>query len=354
MPPAVDQGHDETGLAGFLQDVIAETFTAENSRRQEDRDPTALTMSGLGGCTRRNAYALARTPPSDVHPAEQARQALLGSAHHDWLLPAMARVITARLGVPVDVEKRVVLSAAGVDIVGHLDFAYARIVGDLKTAREYRLAGVRRRDARGEGAYTEHHVQVGGYALAELQAGRPVELIAFLYMDRSTGEVYPLVERFDNGYALAVIDRVETIYRFADCDPDTAPREARGPGLSPACDRCPWLRRCWGPDAVPGETGPQTQLADDPAGLEQILELAYTAAGVAGAARSDRDFAKLVLSRTSDGVHGPYRLTRSKDTSEVDVAAMQDILVARGIDIPRKPRAGAMRVKLATPPKEIT
>lgn len=342
---------DQDQLAEFVQKVVARTFERVNARRQEDRDPTALTMSGLGGCTRRNAYSLAGTPPSDVHPPEEARQAVLGTHIHDWFLPPMAEVIGEELGVPVDVEKRVVLHAAGIEIRGQLDIAWAHIVGDLKSVREYRLHGVRRRDARGEGAFSEHHVQVGGYGLAEFQAGRPVEQIIFLYMDRTTGEVQPVIEPFDNAYAVAVIDRVETIYRFAARNPDAAPREARGPGVSLACDRCPWLRRCWGPDAVPGKPGPQTQLADTTAGLLAILELSLAASAVAGAAHADKDFAKLVLTRTKDGQYGPYRLTRGADTSEVDSAAMQRILTELGIEIPRKHRTGSTYVKLAKPPK---
>lgn len=349
FPPDFLTDPDEVGE--FLTDVVDETFQTENTRRQEHRDPTALTMSGLGGCTRRNAYALAGVPASDVHPPEQARQALLGVGVHDWFLPAMARVIARRLGIGVDVEKQVVLHAAGVQITGQLDVAFLHLVGDLKTAREYRLDGVRRRNHAGAGAYSEHHVQVGGYGLAERQAGRDVEWIAFLYMDRSTGDVLPLVEPFTNAYALAVIDRVETIYRFALAGPDTAPREARGPGVSLACDRCSWLRRCWGPDAKPGEPGPQTQLADSPAGLLEILALAFAASGVTSGAKADRDFAKLVLSRTNDGQYGPYALRRSNDTDEVDSAAMQQILTELGIEIPRKARAGSMYVKLAKPPK---
>lgn len=338
---------DPDTLGEFMQKVVARTFERVNTRRQEARDPTGLTMSGLGGCTRRNAYALAGTPASDVHPPEQARQALLGTHLHDWFLPAAAEVIAEELGVPVDVEKRVVLHAAGVAITGQLDIAWSRIVGDLKSVREHRLHGVRRRDRSGLGAFDEHQVQVGGYGLAEWQAGRPVEWIMFLYMDRTTGEVYPMVERFTNAYAVAVIDRVTTIARFAAEDPDAAPREARGPGLSLACDRCPWLRRCWGPDARPAETGPQTQLAADPAGLVEILRLQFEAIALASRAESDKKFAKLVLSRTTDGVYGGYNLSRGRDGERDDNEAMKKILTDLGIPIPKKTQAGSMYVKLA-------
>lgn len=338
---------DASTVTGFLTDASALAFELENTRRQEDRDPARLTMSGLGGCTRRNAYALAGTEPSDVHGPEQARMALLGSGAHDWFLPALARAIAKLTGAVADVEKRVCLTVAGVQIPGSLDLAFDDVITDLKTVREYKLHGVRRR-----GAFDEHRVQVGGYALAEYQAGRDVRWIVYLYMDRTTGEIHPVAEPFTTGTAEAVMRRVEDIQRFAGTGPDTAPREARGPGVSLACDRCPWLRRCWGPAAVPGVTGPQTQLAATPAGLVEILRLAYDATGVAGTAKADKDFAKLVLSCTNDGLYGPYKLSRGADSAMDDVPAMKKILTDMGIGIPAKPKSGSTFVRLAPPPKE--
>jgi len=331
-------------LVDQMLDWVATAFEWENSRLQEDRNPTALTMSGLGGCTRRNAYSIARVEPSDVHPPEQARQALLGTGAHTWFLPALARVITDRLGEVCAVEKRVALHAAGITIVGQLDLAYANVVVDLKTVREHRLHGVRRRGERG--AYDEHRVQVGGYGLAEWQAGRGVEWLTFLYMDRTTGDVFPVVERFDNVAAAAVLDRVTALVAFAE-KPDAAPREGRGPGVSLACDRCPWLKRCWGPAAVAGETGPQTQLAATPAGLEEILKLAFVTSGVASQAARDREFVKLVLSCTKDGTYGGYTLSRGRDSDRDDVDAMKQVLTDLGIEIPKRKQAGSMYVKLA-------
>jgi hypothetical protein len=334
-------------LAEFMRDRVAAAFAAENTRRQEDRDPTRLTMSGLGGCTRRNAYAVAGVPASDVHPPEQARQALLGTGVHDWYLPALARAITEANGAVCDVEKRVALHAAGIEIVGHLDLAYLGVIVDLKTVREHRLHGVRRRAERG--AFDEHQLQVGGYGLAEYQAGRPVENLVYLYMDRTTGEVEPVVQPFDVAAGLAVVDRVTTIVRFAERDPDAAPREARGPGVSLACDRCPWLRRCWGPDARPGETGPQTQLAETPEGLIEVLRLYHAAVGVTSQAAADKDFAKLVLSCTKPGQYGPFNLTRGRPAEIDDVRAMKDVLTRLGVDIPKTTKAGNTSVKLAGP-----
>ena len=343
--PAVDASIIE----GFMDEVVAAAFADENTRRQEDRDPTKLTMSGLGGCTRRNAYSIAGAPPTDEHGPEQARAALLGVGVHDWFLNALARVIRRLGGRDVQVEKRVKLRAAGLDITGQSDLVFDDVLVDLKTVREYRLHQVRR-----GGTFGEHRIQTFGYGVAEHQAGRPIRWIVALYMDRSTGEVYPSVEPYTTAGGIEVIRRVETIRRFAEQDPDAAPREARGPGVSLACDRCPWLRRCWGLDAVPGETGPQTQLAETPAGLLQILRLYFDAAGVNGTASADKDFAKLVLSATKPATYGPYELRRGKTGETDDTEAMKKILTELGISIPKKPRAGSTSVRLSKPPKEKT
>ncbi len=343
--PDPDRGAAE--LVAFMQDAVAETFAEENTRRQEDRDPTRLTMSGLGGCTRRNAYAIAGTEPTDEHGPEEARMALLGAGIHDWFLIPLARVIRRLTGsTDVQVEKRVQLHAAGLNITGQLDLAFDDVLVDLKTVREYKLHGVRR-----SGTFGEHRVQTFGYSVAEHQAGRKLRWVVALYMDRSTGEVFPSAERFTTPAGLEVIRRVETIRRFADTNPDAAPREARGPGVSLACDRCPWLKRCWGSDAVPGETGPQTILAQSPAGLLEILRLYYDAAGVTSAATSDKDFAKLVLAATKPGTYGPFELRRGRPGEADDVDAMKKILTGLGIEIPKKSRAGQTTVKLAKPPK---
>lgn len=334
----------------FFTNAVATAFELENTRRQEDRDPLGLTMSGLGGCTRRNAYSIAGTPPTDEYGPEEARMALLGTGVHDWFLSALDRAIRQLTGTEdVQVEKRVQLHAAGLNITGSADLVFDDVLVDLKTVREWKLNGVRRR-----GMFGEHRVQVTGYAVAEHQAGRKIRWIAALYMDRSTGEVYPTIEPFTVSSGLEVIRRVETIKRFADNNPDAAPREARGPGVSLACDTCPWLKRCWGPNAQPGEAGPQKQLASTTAGLLEILRLMYDAAGVTSAATADKDFAKLVLTETKPATYGPFELKRGKAGESPDTEAMRKILTDLGIPIPMKPRAGSTSVALAKPPKKGT
>lgn len=332
---------DASTIGGFLDDMVAETFEAENTRRQEDRNPLGLSMSGLGGCSKRNAYSIAGTPPSDTPEPEQARMALLGVGAHDWFLPALARAIEKKTGAVSVVEHPVSLTVAGITIRGTLDLAYGDVVTDLKTIREWKLGVIRRK-----GAYDEHRLQVFGYAYARWQAGHNVRWVAYLYMDRSTGEVQVVVEEFTTAAAEAVMRRIEDIKRLS-ADPDNAPREGRGPGVSLICDRCHWLKRCWGPTAVAGNTGPQTSLADTPAGLLEILALYIEAAAVDGAAGRDKDFAKLVLSRTKDDTYGPYVLGHAKEGLTDDTVEMKKILAGLGIDVPKKTKAGAISVKPA-------
>src|SRR5690349_5350454 len=128
MPELATPEVDASIVAGFMEEATAAAFVAENARRQEGRDPLKLSMSGLGGCTRANAYSIAQTPPSDEPPADEARAALLGTAHHDWFLPALARIITEKIGAACEVEERVLLRAAGLEIPGQLDLAFDDVV----------------------------------------------------------------------------------------------------------------------------------------------------------------------------------------------------------------------------------
>lgn len=329
---------DPAEVAEYVRQLVSGAFLTETAVRQQHRDPTRLTLSGLGGCTRAAAYRVARTWPSDSHPGEEARQALLGTWLHEKLLPAMAKVA----GPGAVVEYAVKLRAGGLTLRGTLDLATDRLVLDLKSVREWRLHGVRRDDA----PYDEHYLQVFGYALARFQAGHPVRWVVFLYMDRSTGEVHILAERFTNRAALAVVDRLTVIRRHAD-DPDRAPRDGYGPGLSMACDRCPWLRRCWGPDAVPGQTGAQKSIAVNDPAVEAALELYAAAAATAGRAGRDKEFAKLVLAGTPDGRYGRWRLRRGRPGSMVDHDRVEADFAARGLELPRRSTVGAISVVAA-------
>jgi hypothetical protein len=278
-------------------------FLDENAGRA--RRPGALSLSGLGGCGRAGAYALAGTDPSDDPEPDEARAATLGTYAHDGLLPRMAARIPGAV-----FETPVVLNAFGVRIPGTLDLAWAGVMLDLKTVGERRLHGVRRR----VGPYRDHWLQVMGYALARHQAGHPVRWVAWLYLDRATGDHEIMVEEFTNRAALAVLDRVRRLQAWA-AEPDKAPREGRGPGVSLACDGCAWLRRCWGPSAVARRKGTQTAVAHDVPAVERLLELLDDASRRRGEAGRDYEFAKLALAATPKGTYGQWSLRRDKRDS---------------------------------------
>lgn len=332
--PAMAPTETAGQVAALIRDLTGRVFANETRRRQDGRDPTRLTMSGLGGCTRACAYSLAGTPASDVPPEEEARSAMLGDVIHAWFLPALAELV----GVGAQVEKPVQLRAAGITIDGTLDMVWNGLVLDLKTVREFRLHGVRR-----FGTYTEHEAQVYGYALAEHQSGNPVRWVAWLYMDRATGEVEIRVERFTNSRALAVIDRVEKLKLFAQ-DPDSAPREARGPGLSYACNRCPWLRRCWGDDAVPGEIGAQRSIAATDPGIEFALAMYANATSRQAAAKLDQEFAKAILAAVPPGQYGAWKYRLGKPGKLLDQQQVREDYAALGKEPPEKTSSGRVLI----------
>lgn len=333
----------EQEVATRLRAATVGAFQDASAERQ--RDPYHVGISALGRCTRANAYALSRTPVSDEPPPEEGRAANLGTWEHEGLLPRIAR----RLG-DAQTEVPVVLRAAGLQLEGHIDLDWSPAGPvDLKTVGEHRLAGVRRTGI----AYADHRVQIGGYALARLQAGRRTPFLAWHYLDRATGDEQVLVSRFTNADALAVIDRVQTLVNFAE-EPDTAPRDERGPGLSFACDACPWLRRCWGEEAEPGVTGAQSILVRNDADVVEAL-LAYDTARAqeTAAAKVKKDM-EARLERTRFSTYGPVpdrpelgiKYTRGKSYDATDGKAAAARLRELGETVPTSRRRGQLQIKL--------
>ncbi|MCZ7478837.1 hypothetical protein [Micromonospora sp. WMMC273] len=317
-----------------LRTAMGRAFRAETASRE--RDPHHLGLSSVGTCTRRAAYALAKTPVSDRPPVREARQANLGTWEHAGLLPRLSEQLPGSR-----VESKVRLRAAGLELVGSIDLDDLDGVVDLKTVGEHRLAAVRRLWR----PFYHNRVQVSSYALARLQMGRPVRWVAYLYMDRASGAEEVVVEPFTNALALEVIDRV-TLLRALSADPDRAPRDERGPGLSLSCDECPWLKRCWGPDAEPSVVGPQA-VSTDP---EIIAALADydDARARASQAEADKKWALARLNRAAYGTYGPYRYGRKRDIEETDRAAAEQRLVDLGEPVPKKKKRGAVDIKVVS------
>jgi hypothetical protein len=319
---------------------VGATFRTQTARRQEHRDVHTLTASGVGTCLRRAVFTMGRVPVSEPSRQDEARQAMLGTIIHEFLLPSMAELVPGSF-----VELPVVLKAAGLEITGTLDWLWVdpvtgdAEVGDLKTVREWALNGVVR-----NGVFDEHHLQVWTYALAASQAGYRVRWVWWLYMDRSTGLIKVIVEEFTVKRAYTVVQRVALIKKFATSNPDAAPREARGPGFSPVCDHCPWLRRCWGETAQPGVRGVQKILAGTEQGIHEALLLLFNASGASAAAKADADFAKVVLADVPDGVYRGLRLKRRPSGKGLRQAEARQLLLDAGLQVPEVEKEKAMLV----------
>lgn len=330
---------DPTEVADLLKAAIGRAFEEESASRQ--RDPHHLGISALSGCTRFAAYAVAGTPASDQPEAGEGRAANLGTWEHNGLLPRVANQFET--GVT---ETNVTLRAAGLEIPGHIDLDIPEMVLDLKTVGEWRLQAVRQ-----NGAFPEHLMQVAAYAVAKLQASQSPQWLAILYLDRASGDEEVIVTPFTNGHIMMVIDRVAEIRRWAEEDPDTTPRldasgaAMRGPGYSFKCNDCPWLRRCWGPDAQRGERFRHQHSNDDVESL--LLEYIEVNAIEGPAKRRKAEIAEL-LETARYGTYGKARYNRSPDTIVDDPFAALKILKTLGYEVPQRPKRGTLSIRLNT------
>jgi hypothetical protein len=339
-----------------IDDAVAAAFRAATAARA--RPPHSFSMSRLGLCTRASAYALAGTPISDTPELEEGRASNLGTWEHEGLLPYLA----AELGVDAGTEVPVELHAAGLIIPGRADITAIHELGDLKTTGEHKLHKARRRNT----CRPDHWVQAAGYALGRRQAGHDVHWLIIIYLDRATGDHETFVEPFDDAAALAVIDRVREIRRWADTDPDRAPRAgyARpwvderaprydGPGLGApdapgACDGCSWLRRCWGPTAVPGRVGAQRLKRTDRPAIEAALRLYDDATATISPAERDKDFAAAQLENVRPDVYGSMSLRWGAGGQHMDQAAVRAHYAELGLPVPMSPTRGSLLVRRAS------
>jgi hypothetical protein len=332
---------DPVEVAEIIKTAVRRAFVDESATRQ--RDPHHIGISALSGCTRFAAYAIAGTPISDQPDAGEGRPANLGTWEHNGLLPRVADQFDHG-----KTEVEVVLHVAGLTIPGHIDLDVPLMILDLKTVGEWRLQAVRQ-----SGAFYDHVMQVAAYAMAKLQAGQSPRWLVLLYLDRATGDEQAFVLPFTNAHVMMVIDRVAEIRRWADDDPDTAPRRdasgaaMSGPGYSYKCNECPWLRRCWGPDAKPGE---RIRHHHDDAEVEALLLEYIEANAVEGpATRRKREIAAL-LETAKYGTYGTARYHRSPDTIVDDPYAALKILKILGYDVPQRPKRGTLSIRLTTTP----
>lgn len=336
-PPAgLPQSADE--LRQRLSAGVDEAWCAFTAAAQGAReDLYALTMSGLGGCTRQAAYRLARTPPSEEAVFGPMREANIGTMIHLGWLPYLAQVLDGRD------EIAVTLHEGELTIDGRSDL-YVEPLGavvDLKTIGTYKFAG-----GFSDVVNRSHRLQVAGYAKAVVQSGRPVWWVAWIYLDRSSGAHHVVVEPYGEELEALVADRCAELEAYA-AEPDAAPRDERGPGLSIVCDGCPWLRECWGADARAGEVGAQRILIHDHDGVADALRLYDEARARVREAEADKEFARAMFSSYEPGAYGEFEFRLSAEGDSVDKDAAVRMLREAGIEPPRKPTGRRLTVKRA-------
>lgn len=313
-------------LGRLLADATTQAFTAYTTQTQQAReDLYALTMSGLGGCTRQAAYRVAKTPPSEDLVFRPMREANIGTMIHEGLLPHMAVLLGGRDEVAVE------LTVGNLTIKGRTDLYVEplRTLADLKTVGHFKFAML------GGDVNRSHRLQVSGYACAVTQSGKKVEWIAWVYVDRSSGAEHVVVEPFTDELVALVEQRCADLELYAR-DPEAAPRDERGPGLSYVCDSCPWLRTCWGEGAEAGVVGAQRILAQEHGGVARALALYDSARAREKDAAAEKEFAKAMFAGYEPGNYGEFTFGWSSATESTDKDAAVELLASAGIPVPRK------------------
>lgn len=335
-------------LADALEAAIGQAWREITARYQSERDPLAFSMSALGSCRRQSAYRLAGTPPSEPVPGrdgdhgvdhDENRAANIGTMIHNELLPVLARL----LGAEHEVDLAAALDELRVEGRSDLYVESMRLVLDLKTAGTDKWRAL-------VDVLRAHRLQVGGYALGLAQAGKDVDWVAWAYLDRSSGQVFVVVEPFPGELLDLVEARAAELVTYAR-DPEGAPRDEHGPGLSVICDGCLWLRTCWGEDARAGEVGAQRNLVHDNAEVAEALDQYKRATKDESDAAARKEFYKAMFSGFAPGSYGTWAFSFSKAKPVADKDAAVELLVAAGLDVPMKP--GVKRLSVRRAPKQM-
>lgn len=344
-------------IAAALERGVGKAFAAANAAGQQARSNLfGLSMSYLGGCRRQSAYRVAGSDPDPqyvkVMDQDEARAAMLGVWLHEGLLPHLAellaggeREMSVELVAPVGEEENGIVPL--VKVAGSAD-CYTRAAGggvvDLKTVGAFKLADI---DA--FGPRPRHRDQVRGYAAAVVQMGLPVAWTAWAYLDRGDGSVRVVVEPFGREEYVGVLRQVRYLVGFAK-DPESAPRDERGPQLSWVCDTCPFLRRCWGPDAEPGDKSGIAVHDDQEIAFagEQVVELRAQRTAL------DKriDFYKAQVGRPDAGRYGGVTVSYGRNGLKADAPKMEERLRELGEPIPMVPTAGNTYIRRAPKTKE--
>jgi hypothetical protein len=346
-------------LSAALERGAGRAYAAANERHQRARsDLFGLSMSALGTCQRQAAYRVAGAAPDPEYVyamgEDEARAAMVGTWIHDGLLPEIAALLHGgQHEMRVELVAPVGPTEDGVTPllrVGGSTDCYTRAAGggvvDLKSVGAHRLG-----DIAALGAFEKHRKQVRGYACACIQAGLPVAWTAWLYLDRGDGSVKAVVEPFGQEEYVSTLRWVAHLHALSR-NPEYAPRDQRGPGLSWVCDSCPFLRRCWGKDATPGD--PAAIAVHDDEGIafagSEVVRLRREAAEL----KKKEDFYRAQVGKPKRGVYGGIEVTYARDGTKPDAKEMARMLTELGYEVPTVPVPGSMTIKAARPVKAAT
>lgn len=351
MTLTVDQLTDRLTDADRVSPVTPEFGTAIMRQDLNPHPPRkwGLSMSALGVCRRQAAYLDAGVEPSD--PDEGTEAAAIGTWIHDGWLPH------AQKGVPGSIINHPVMwlpfGMLQPPVPGTLDMAWLGWVLDLKTMSEWKQERFIL-----YGPEQSHRWQAHGYGEARRQDGHDVKMVQVFSILRANGRTASYVEEHTPEVVAEMTAWVDESRHYATTDPDQAPRDQRGPGVSKACDWCPFLRRCWGDDARPEQIGKGQQVFDDYA-VREAVKLYAAASAKEKEAKTEKDWAKAMIGDAPAGIYGDFKLRYQraggrKAAVDADVAAYR--LEQAGIEVPytdgapgrKGPRVSPIRGKSTT------
>jgi hypothetical protein len=293
-------------------------------------------ISSLPGCRRQAGYQHHQVPHDQGWQLLPKPEAWLGTWIHKGVLPSLRTLLhPARIEMPTTWRPGDLPA-----VPGKVDLYRQRsaLVLDVKTVRN--VSRVRRL-----GPWPLQMLQPAVYGAALRQARKPVEWLALLYISREDGDWHLHIEPYDE----ALVDQARE--RWAQVvgadDPQQLPQDNRGPGLSRICDECPWLRRCWGPNAKPGVADVQGLDPVDMDAVVAALDLYEKATSVKQAADrtsreadKDRKWARALLEGvppgTYVGVHGSLTLTWAPGQNRMDQQAVKEVLASLNVGVPYK------------------
>jgi hypothetical protein len=323
VPPGPRAGDTVAdALAGGLlvTRLLTEAAKVVDARSARSRQ-RKVGASEIGVCRRRAAYSHHGHPVSDPHNVT-GLPAIAGTWFHKGALDTMRRewgtLIETRVeddlirghvdALDLPNELRV---AAGLE--EHPLAPDEPEVDDLKTRRDARMVDYVRNRGPKRGELFQVHLyadllrrgavkpiarQAGLAALGPLE----VDTVRLRYLPR-TGEEdseYVHEQPFDPDVAAEAWSWVQQV--AGSSSPEEVPRDQDGPGLSVACDHCPFVTACWGEAS---SHAPQAQLVVTDADLAATLAAYDEARTIVREAQADKDLARAKLDATRPAIYLP-------------------------------------------------